>query len=107
MSEKLQLDLPILLPEVPDVRDACVRRLTGSMEAQDGVERAHVLDATDGEPAKLCIHYDPDALPLPRIRQLALQQGARLTDHYGHVLWEVIGWKEDRGESLAPRDPHP
>lgn len=96
MSEKLQLNLPIVLPEVPDARDACVRRLTGSLEAQDGVERVHVLEATGCEPARLCIHYDPDALPLPRIRQMALRSGARLTDHYGHVLWEVRGVRHQR-----------
>ena len=43
MLEKLQLDLPIVLPEVPDARDACVRRLTNSLASQDGVERVHVL----------------------------------------------------------------
>ena len=96
MPEKLQLDLPIVLPEVPDARDACVRRLTGSLRSQDGVERVHVLDATDGEPARLCIHYDPGALPLPRIRQMALQHGARITDHYGHVLWDVSGIRHQR-----------
>ena len=93
---ELQLDLPILLPHVPDARDTCVRRLTASLEAQDGVKRAHVLDATNGKPAQICIHYDPDVLPLPRLRQLALRHGARLTDHYGHVLWEVTGIRHQR-----------
>ena len=104
MSEKLQLALPILLPEVPDVRDTCVRRLTQSLEAQDGVKRVHVLAAKDGEPAKLCIHYDPEALSLSRIRQLALRQGARITDQYGHVLWEVRGiLHQRRARTVAER----
>ncbi|QXD13785.1 heavy metal translocating P-type ATPase [Rhodocaloribacter litoris] len=107
MPDKLQLDLPILLPDVPDARDACVRRLTASLEAQEGVEHVHVLTATDGEPAKLCIHYDPDGLPLPRIRQLALRQGARITDQYGHVLWEVRGiLHQRRARTVAERLRH-
>ena len=96
MPEKLRLDLPVLLPDVPDARDACVRRLVGSLESQDGVQRVHVLTATDGEPAKLCIHYDADALQLPRIRQMARQMGAEITDHYGHVVWEVQGIRHQR-----------
>jgi Cd2+/Zn2+-exporting ATPase len=96
MSDKLRLDLPVLLPDVPDAHDACVRRLIGSLESHEGVDRAHVVEATDGEPAKLCIHYDPDLLALPRIRQTARRVGAEITGRYGHVLWEVEGIPHQR-----------
>jgi len=91
MSEKLQLDLPIVLPDVPDARDACVARLNESLASSEGVERVHVIDPENGEPAKLCIHYDPTVVSLARIRQMALRNGARITDKYGHVLWRVRG----------------
>ena len=71
MDETLRLDLPLLLPEVPDARDACVHRLTESLETREGVERAHIRDTEDGRGAELCIHYDPGVLPLARIRQIA------------------------------------
>ena len=96
MAQKLQLDLPVLLPDVPDARDACVRRLTDSLESEAGVERVHVLPAQDDAPARLCIHYDPDQLALPRIRQRARRAGAAITDHYGHVLWEAEGLRHQR-----------
>ena len=96
MSEPLRLDLPVLLPDIPDVRDACVARLTDELAATNGVERAHVLPPEDGEPARVCIHYDPDAIALPRIRRIAERAGARITGRYGHVLWEVDGLGHQR-----------
>src|SRR3546814_7607744 len=48
MTEKLELDIPVLLPEVPDAADACVGRLVSTLSAKPGVERAHVLPA-DGD----------------------------------------------------------
>ena len=96
MPEKLRLDLPVVLPDVPDARDACVERLTGSLASQDGVEEAHVMEKVEDEPARLCIHYDPDVLSLARIRRTARRLGAQLTDHYGHIIWEVEGIRHPR-----------
>ena len=66
MTDKLELDIPVLLPQVPDAADACVGRLVSTLSAKPGVERAHVLPADGSTPAKLCIHFDGAALPLPR-----------------------------------------
>ncbi|NNF03100.1 MAG: heavy metal translocating P-type ATPase [Rhodothermales bacterium] len=96
MPKLLRIDLPVLLPDVPDARDSCVDRLTGSLQARDGVNTVHLIDAEKGQPVKLCIHYDPDVIPLPRIRQAAIHNGARLTDHFGHVLWDVEGVRHSR-----------
>ncbi len=92
----MKLDLPILLPDVPDTRDRCVRRLISSLEGHDGVEQAHVVTAADGLPDRLCIHYDSKVLALPRIRQMAERLGAELTDHFGHVVWIVQGLRHPR-----------
>lgn len=96
MSDHVQLDLPIVLPNVPDAEDACVDRLTRSLRAQEGVSKAHVVAATNGEPDRLCIHYDPDAISLPRIRQRARNLGTELTDQYGHLSWAVRGISHSR-----------
>jgi Cd2+/Zn2+-exporting ATPase len=96
MSDHVQLDLPIVLPNVPDAEDACVDRLTRSLRAQEGVSKAHVVAATNGEPDRLCIHYDPDAISLPRIRQRARSLGTELTDQYGHLSWTVRGISHPR-----------
>ncbi|QIN81174.1 heavy metal translocating P-type ATPase (plasmid) [Rubrobacter marinus] len=91
MTGKLQLEIPVLLPYVPDERDECVGRLVEELEDREGVEEAHIVEGPDGEPAKLCIHYDPDALSLPRIRRISERAGARLTERFGHALWSVEG----------------
>ena len=96
MAEHIQLDLPIVLPNVPDAKDACVGRLTESLREQAGVHKAHVVAATNGEPDRLCIHYDPDAISLPRIRQRVRGLGTELTDQYGHLSWAVEGISHPR-----------
>ncbi len=104
MPEPLRLDLDVLLPDAPDARDACVIRLTDALSAQAGVERAHVIPAEDGHPARLCLHYDPAMLALPRLRRAAEQAGARLTERYGHVLWDGDGiGHQRRARTVAER----
>ena len=96
MPAPLRLDLPLLLPDVPDARDACASRLTDALAATSGVERAHVVPAEGGRPAQLCLHYDPDAVALPRLRRAAEAAGARITERYGHVLWPADGLGHQR-----------
>ncbi|MGB7980699.1 MAG: hypothetical protein WCF36_07885, partial [Candidatus Nanopelagicales bacterium] len=91
MSDKVVLDLPLLLPDALDGRDGCVDRLTATLTGSPGLEQVHVADAADGAPARLCMHYDPAATSVARIRSLAEAAGAKLTDRYGHVLWPVTG----------------
>ena len=49
MNEMIRLDLPLLLPDVPDERDQCVQRLTALLSEQVGVARVHVLLPDDAE----------------------------------------------------------
>ncbi len=82
---KLKLELPLLLPEVPDARDRCVRTLAGMLRARDGLADAHIVVAHGSAPAQLCIHYDRDLLSLARVRELALAAGAQITERFGHL----------------------
>lgn len=91
MSDKLVLDLPVLLPDALDGRDQCVERLTASLSGVPGLAQVHVVDAADGAPARLCMHYDPSATSVAKIRSLAEAAGANLTDQFRHVLWTVTG----------------
>ncbi len=91
MSEKLVLDVPVLLPDALDGRDQCVNRLTTTLSGAPGLEKVHVVEAADGLPARLCLHYDPSATNVARIRRLAESAGADLTDQFRHVLWTVTG----------------
>ena len=96
MTEKLRLGIPIVLPGIPDAADACVARLTSEIRGRDGVEDVHVAGAGPNEPAQLCIHYDPEIMPLPRIREFVTSAGARITERFGHVLWQVEGISHQR-----------
>src|SRR5699024_1560475 len=53
---------------------------------------------SDGSPAthQLCIHYDPDTLPLVRIRELVEAAGARITEQFGHLVWNIEGITHQR-----------
>jgi len=104
MADRVQLDLPVLLPDVPDAKDACVERLTSSLQGHAGIDRVHVRASTNGEPDCLCVHYDPTAVSLPRIRQMARSLGTEITDQYGHLAWRVRGIKHPRrARTIAKR----
>ncbi|MGV3548721.1 heavy metal translocating P-type ATPase [Rhizobium sp.] len=96
MTNSLRLDIPVLLPDVGDVADACVSRLTAQLSAHEGIRQVHVLPAANDEPAKLCVHFDPETLPLSRIREIASAAGADITSRYGHATWTVTGIGHER-----------
>jgi len=96
VTEHIRLDLPVLLPEIPDEADRCVARLLAELRERDGVQEAHVVAATGEDPAKLCVHYDPDKVSLARIRKAARAAGATLTARFGHILWQVAGIEQQR-----------
>ncbi|MBC8793663.1 MAG: heavy metal translocating P-type ATPase [Xanthomonadales bacterium] len=104
MTEKLRIDLQILLPQVPDEADACVGRLIDDLKGRNGIQEVHVRAGVGSTPAQVCIHYDPDTVPLARIRDLVEGAGAAISDRYGHALWEVEGiGHERRARTVAER----
>lgn len=80
----LKLDLPLLLPEMPDARDRCVRTLLDLLRVREGLTHVHIVGAEGPIPAQLCVHYDRNRMSLERVRELALSVGARITDRFGH-----------------------
>ena len=88
MAEKFTLDLSLILPDVPDERDACVGRLTELLQAE-GLEKAHVI-SEDGT-ARLCLHYDPRRFSVSRVRELADAAGARIANRYHHESLRIDG----------------
>ena len=104
MSDHVRIDLPVVLPDVPGTKDACVERLASSLQDRDGVNRAHIAPAENGQPARVCVHYDPETISLPRIRQMARSLGTELTDRYGHLSWAVRGISHPRrARTIAKR----
>jgi Cd2+/Zn2+-exporting ATPase len=96
MTEKLRLDIPVLLPEVTDVADACVARLTRDLGAREGIADVHVVATTAERPAQLCVHYDPAVFPLARIRDSVEAAGAQISQRFGHLHLDVEGIAHQR-----------
>lgn len=87
----LELDIPLLLPDAPDAADTCTARLLAELTGREGVTWVHVLEAEDDQPARLCIHYTPEALSLSRVKEIAEAVGAQVTARFGHVHWQLEG----------------
>jgi Cd2+/Zn2+-exporting ATPase len=88
MAEKLALDLSLILPDVPDERDACAGRLTELLRAE-GMEKVHVI-REDGN-ARLCVHYNAQQFSVSRVRELADAAGARIANRYRHESLRIDG----------------
>ncbi|RUL87017.1 heavy metal translocating P-type ATPase [Tautonia sociabilis] len=85
MDKTTRIDLELLLPDVPDARDACVRRLEASLSGEPGIRRAHVAGEEQATPS-LCLHYDPAVTTLAQVERLARAAGARITERFGHAV---------------------
>ena len=100
--KRVRLDLPVLLPDVPDARDACVRRLQAVLSQRRGIEGTHVVEERGR--SLLCLHYDPDAIALSEVEQLARAAGAEVTERYGHRVWPLRAVvAEDAGRRIEGR----
>ena len=89
MSEKLRLNLALLLDGVDDERDQCVDRLIEQVTVFRGIESTHV-DRSDGK-AVLCLHYDPNLVTLDRVRRTAERAGAKVTSRFHHETVKLAG----------------
>jgi Cd2+/Zn2+-exporting ATPase len=90
MSEStIQLDIPLLLPELEDSRDACLVQLEKALQYRKGIRRVHIKPGE--EPAQLCLHYDPNLISLTTVRRLARQAGSDFTERYRHQSFPVYG----------------
>lgn len=88
MAEKLELELSLVLPEIPDERDACVARLTNLLQAE-GLGKVHLVHEDGG--ARLCLHYDPQQFSVGRVRELAQASGAKISDRFRHESLRIDG----------------
>jgi Cd2+/Zn2+-exporting ATPase len=90
MSEKtIELDIPLLLPDVQDEQDECLTRLESSLQNQKGILRAHL--ERDKSPICLCLHYEPNLLSLEQVQRLAQRAGAGIVNRYHHLSTPIEG----------------
>jgi len=94
--KKLQIEIPLILPEVPDEKDQCVQELISLLQEQKGLEKVHVSEAADNGVPQLCFHYNPELISIDRVRSIARQTGASITEKTGHKLIGVEGIRHPR-----------
>lgn len=84
-SARVQLELPLILPQVEDPADPCIDRLLGLLNGRPGVEKAHVK-TPEGSAPLLCLHYDPEVITVGRLRELVTAVGAQITERFAHYV---------------------
>ena len=87
-TQKLRLDLPLLLPGIGDPTDPCISRLTDKLAGRPGIAEAHIVGVEEGK-TRLCVHYDPGVISLARVRELVQSTGLQITGQFGHVVGQV------------------
>jgi len=64
------------------------------------IEQVHIV--REHGAARLCLHYDPNLLPLSRVRRLAEQEGASVSDRFRHEQIRFVGLDAaDSADSVA------
>ena len=97
--QRTRIEIPVLLPDVPDLRDACIARLEGTIGEHRGVIRVHTVGERPGE-SELCLHYDPELVTLAQVQRLARSAGAEISERFQH---EILSLRAIDGEDAARR----
>ena len=101
MSEQtIQLDIPLLLPDIEDARDDCLTDLEQMLENHRGIHHVHVNH--DADPPQLCLHFDPNLISLAAVERIARDAGSSFTQRYRHEAIPFTGMTSaDAANSLA------
>ncbi len=94
----IELDIPLLLPQIENGQDECLEWLVAFLHNRKGILKAHLKQ--DLSPVALCIHYDPDQVPLASVRRLAHEAGASFTERYRHESIPFTGM--DNADAALP-----
>ena len=84
-DKMLRLQIPLVLPGVDREDDGCIARFTERVSGQTGVSGAHL----DG--GNLCLHYNPNLVPLEKLERIARDEGAQITARFKHESLVVKG----------------
>lgn len=86
MADKARIALAVVLPNVPDVRDRCIERLSQVLRNRSGIVLVHLRNPADPSKSEVCIHYEPERISLPEVRALVQRIGAEIDGRYGHLV---------------------
>lgn len=96
-EKALHLAIARTLPGVDDTADSCIARFEERMKAQTGITEAHI-ENQEGHPV-LCLHYDPNLVPLERVERIARDTGIEITTRFQHETLPLLGM--DHGTNPA------
>lgn len=102
--QKVKINLNLLLPEIPDERDACVSRIIAALKNHKGIDEVHLADGKDMQEAQLCFHFNPDIISVQQVEEIAIKEGAGITSRYNHLLIEVEGIREMSQAAILEKD---
>lgn len=103
MSDKVRIEIDLILPDVPDARDACIRRLADLLQRESGIDAVHVSQGEGARSNEICIHYDPTRRTLGEVRGLARHAGAKLNERYGHLLLHSVPMHARQARAMSSR----
>lgn len=104
MRSKIPISLTVVLPEVAESRDSCVRRLEELLEAKSGVSRVHhVIECEDGTPGSLCVHFDRSRVSVADVCDYARRAGLEIHARYGHVTARATSIHARKARQLSER----
>ena len=99
-EQTIQLDIPLLVPEIKDAMDGCLRQLEQMLENRRGIHRVHVTERADTP--QLCLHYDPNLISLAAVERAARETGSQFTARYRHETIPINDMTSaDAAETLA------
>ena len=78
----VEIEIPLLLPEIENSSDECLVRLQDTLRERKGIIHVHLHCET--EPAFLCVHFNPNLISLQSVRKLAQRVGSSITKRYRH-----------------------
>jgi Cd2+/Zn2+-exporting ATPase len=82
MEKTIELDIPLVAPDIDDAQDDCLCHLEAALQNQRGILKAHVK--YDKKPPQLCLHYDPNLISLTAVQRIAHEAGSEFTNRYRH-----------------------
>lgn len=97
MTDKARIDIKLLLPNIPDGRDECVKRLTDLLGAKQGIQAVHLSKETEDQ---ICIHFDEKQRSISEIRELARRAGAELERRFGHLILRAAAMHGNRARTV-------
>jgi len=103
VSQKVKIELSLLMPGVPDARDHCVDRLTELLRNKAGIDKAHISMDEGQQTDRLCVHFDPNVMSLAEVREAAQRTGAKLEDRYGHLTRRIESMHAGRASAIESR----